>query len=77
MEEKKKQGGKRYKPDGSIAQGRKKLADPKVQITCYFYKSDVEKLGRDRCRKVAEEAVHNESTADGLNKLCEQISKEM
>ena len=51
-------GGKIIRPDGTVANGRKKLADPKEQTTCYFLKSAIEKLGKEQCRLIAEKAVN-------------------
>lgn len=41
--------------------GRKKSINPKVQVTCYFLKSSIDKLGRDKCRSIAEQVVNEES----------------
>ena len=64
-------GGKIIRPDGTVANGRKKLADPKVQTTCYFLKSAIEKLGKEQCRLIAEQAVNEAAlkqhiTAEGM-----------
>lgn len=38
--------------------GRKKATDRKKQIGCYFLESEIEKLGKENCRLIAEKAVH-------------------
>ena len=52
-------GGKILRADGTVANGRKPVIDRKIQITCYFLEDFVNKIGRDECRILAENAVED------------------